>query len=329
MATQSDDSSLGLDDIGLNRPQMSKDLQEVYESLMNFQKRDTSSFSSPVIKPSKYDKDEAESSPLDDDKLSDILAAYGVRLETDKPKRAVAETKPKKGEYFIPVDYETFCKWKGEQQKPPSVPKQPEPRKDFPTPEPRHLVNQISDAYDDPDGGDDTSQDAADLETQESNAAATIDGKMKDEPIEAQVNIIGHPDEVKEDSYSYAAPIAASASEHKRYEINDEVLKMESDVKFVMESDNNADEKLYSSESESIPKAQKRVEKKSTTAAALNLSSSSSKSSKSPSKVAKKDAPKVMTLQIQSESESNDAKNAKDDDDLSGPEVEDVDDFWN
>ena len=76
VATQSDDS-LGLDDIIPNRPEMSKDLQEVYETLVNFQKRDSSalqSFSLPQNNTTKQ-----QDSLEDSDRLSDVLAAYGIK----------------------------------------------------------------------------------------------------------------------------------------------------------------------------------------------------------------------------------------------------------
>ena len=82
VATQSDDS-LGLDDIGLKRPEMSKDIQEIYESLVNFQKRDSSmmqSFSMPPQKKPLQQQDSLE----DSDRLSDILAAYGIKPKSDE-----------------------------------------------------------------------------------------------------------------------------------------------------------------------------------------------------------------------------------------------------
>ena len=61
---------------------MSKDIQEVYESLMNFQKRDSSmmqSFSMPPQKKTLEQQDSVE----DSDRLSDILAAYGIKPKSD------------------------------------------------------------------------------------------------------------------------------------------------------------------------------------------------------------------------------------------------------
>ena len=61
---------------------MSKDIQEVYESLMNFQKRDSSmmqSFSMPPQKKTLEQQDSVE----DSDRLSDILAAYGIKPKGD------------------------------------------------------------------------------------------------------------------------------------------------------------------------------------------------------------------------------------------------------
>ena len=296
VATQSDDS-LGLDDIGFNRPQLSKDLQDVYDTLMNFQKRDSQSFSleTPV---KNVKKNESFDDSDQDDRLSQILAAYGV-----KPNKSESvQVEPKKSEYFIPVDYETYSKWVQEkkisqiekmpihsqpqmpippqnQKNQPQMPIQPKIESQPKMPIPAKFESQPKMPIQDQDDQD-TSQDAADLTTQESQK----------EPIEANVQIIGHPD---------------SEDDSK----ND---LFERDVNFVIESD-NVDEKLYSSESESLPKK-------------LVLSSSSS-ASKSVELLKKnpKDAPKA--LQIHSESESEPKK--KQDDDLSGPEVEDVDDFWN
>ena len=76
VATQSDDS-LGLDDIIPNRPEMSKDLQEVYETLVNFQKRDSSALQSFSLPQNNTIKQ--QDSLEDSDRLSDILAAYGIK----------------------------------------------------------------------------------------------------------------------------------------------------------------------------------------------------------------------------------------------------------
>ena len=86
VGTQSDDS-LGLDEIGLNRPEMSKDLQDVYETLMNFQKRDSStmqSFSLSQPQKQKSLKQHQDSFEDSDEKLSDILAAYGIKAKNDE-----------------------------------------------------------------------------------------------------------------------------------------------------------------------------------------------------------------------------------------------------
>ncbi len=79
VATQSDDS-LGLDDIVPNRPEMSKDLQEVYETLVNFQKRDSSTELQSFSLPQFQNKTIKQQDSLEEsDRLSDILAAYGIK----------------------------------------------------------------------------------------------------------------------------------------------------------------------------------------------------------------------------------------------------------
>ena len=94
-----------MDDIGLKRPQLSKDLQEVYDTLMNFQKRDSVDDSLMTIpRPVNNPKVEEDHS----DRLSDILAAYGADQGSNPP---YSELKATKNEYFIPVDYETYQKW--------------------------------------------------------------------------------------------------------------------------------------------------------------------------------------------------------------------------
>ena len=102
---------------------------------------------------------------------------------------------------------------------------------------------------------------------------------------------------------------------------------VERDENFVIESDANVD-KLYSSESESLPKKKPNttiiIPKKSNV---LSSSSSSSHSLLKPNLVSTK--PKIKTLQLQSESESSEPAPARKDDDVSGPEMDVADDFWN
>ena len=184
------------DDIGLRRPQLSKELQEVYDTLMNFQKRDSAEESFVAVKPQvAQPRDEEDES----DRLSDILAAYGggkrqeiqesyhqhVHLATDLPK---AE---RKNEYFIPVDYDTYQAWLHQ-------------KKDFDhVAHIRNAVNVIPKAtkritkpivalHDEADPGDDTSQDAADLISQESKEDKQL------EHLEPAVKVIAHPDRVNQ-----------------------------------------------------------------------------------------------------------------------------------
>ena len=102
---------------------------------------------------------------------------------------------------------------------------------------------------------------------------------------------------------------------------------VERDENFVIESDANVD-KLYSSESESLPKKKpnttKIIPKKSNV---LSSSSSSSHSLLKPNIESTK--PKIKTLQLQSESESSEPAPVRKDDDVSGPEMDVADDFWN
>ena len=103
---------------------------------------------------------------------------------------------------------------------------------------------------------------------------------------------------------------------------------VERDENFVIESDANNDDKLYSSESESLPKKKPNIlpVKKSA------VLSSSSFSSNSPLKPKKEPSiPKIKTLQLQSESESSEPapQAANRDEDVSGPEMDVADDFWN
>ena len=110
---------------------------------------------------------------------------------------------------------------------------------------------------------------------------------------------------------------------------NQDLEIVERDENFVIESDANVDDKLYSSESDSLPKNKKA----NITVAPPKkpVFSSSSSSSSSPLKP-KMMVPKIKTLQLHTESESSEAipsKEKKKDDDVSGPEMDVADDFWN
>ena len=110
---------------------------------------------------------------------------------------------------------------------------------------------------------------------------------------------------------------------------NQDLEIVERDENFVIESDANVDDKLYSSESDSLPKKKSNI----TVAAPPKkpVFSSSSSSSSSPLKP-KMMVPKIKTLQLHTESESSEAipsKEKKKDDDVSGPEMDVADDFWN
>merc|ERR1712109_396517 len=91
VATQSDDSigldDIDVDDIGLNRNHLSKDLQDVYDTLMNFQKRDTStqSYAFANLKTSTTtQQSKQQSSYSDNEQLSQIMANYGVKFNNDQ-----------------------------------------------------------------------------------------------------------------------------------------------------------------------------------------------------------------------------------------------------
>ena len=114
VATQSDDSIELDEDIGLNRNHLSKDLQDVYDTLMNFQKRDNStaqSYAYPVETPRSVRYSD------DNEQLSEIMAHYGVKMN--------AETPRDEKEYFIPVDYETYNRWLQRGKEPSSFGKGP------------------------------------------------------------------------------------------------------------------------------------------------------------------------------------------------------------
>ena len=93
------------EDIGLNRNHLSKDLQDVYDTLMNFQKRDisTQSYAFPI-----QNSRSTQNTRSDNVQLSEIMANYGMKLNDENINNT--PKKPQK-EYFIPVDYETYSKW--------------------------------------------------------------------------------------------------------------------------------------------------------------------------------------------------------------------------
>ena len=194
VATQSDDSigldDIDVDDIGLNRNHLSKDLQDVYDTLMNFQKRDTStqSYAFANLKTSTTTQQSKPQSSYnsDNEQLSQIMANYGVKFNNDQEgQQSPVLVVPSKNhpqqhhdddkEYFIPVDYETYSKWMQQKklicEEPDLAPKDPKvvvkqglkktvrpPKKE--TRARKALLEEI-------DPGDDTSQDAADLSSQE------------------------------------------------------------------------------------------------------------------------------------------------------------------
>ena len=189
------------------------------------------------------------------------------------------------------------------------------------------------------DPGDDTSQDAADLSSQETKGNEIIDFPMKSSPkniiqpepqkqivadiIEKSVEIVPSPSSPKP---KLASPILQKLD--RKENIRVEMMKSESeerDENFVIESD-NIDEKLYSSESESpiVAKNSKNITQK----PKLSLSSSSISSPK-------KKKVNSKPLQLKSESEASEVispshtKAKSGYEDVSGPEMENDDDFWN
>ena len=305
------------DDIGLRRPQLSKELQEVYDTLMNFQKRDSTEESIVAIPQLAKPKEEEE---IDNsDRLSDILAAYGSGRKS--------EEKPSK-EYFIPVDYHTYQKWLHQKdydhhiaiRTEVNVKPKATKRKNKP----------IVALQDDVDPGDDTSQDAADLISQESK-------ELEKQHIEPTVKVIAHPDHVlspqmslksaKPDSIEEVLQSPPPPMTMPEQDLPDTPFKDEEeerDENFVIESDLN--EKLYSSESES----QQQPPKQEVLTKPRKLSLSSSSSSSLLPKVAEARKPK-MPLKIHTESESSTATKKKqiNESEVSGPEMENDDDFWN
>ena len=151
---------------------------------MNFQKRDTStqSYAFANLKTSATtQQSKQQSSYSDNEQLSQIMANYGVKFNNDQEEQSPAlplkNHPPQQDdkEYFIPVDYETYSKWM--QQKKilhgpdlMALPKDPkvlveQGLKKTVTRPPRKETRKA--VLEEIDPGDDTSQDAADLSSQE------------------------------------------------------------------------------------------------------------------------------------------------------------------
>ena len=335
----SNNTSFEQDDIGLRRPQLSKELQEVYDTLMNFQKRDSEHDESLVD--TRYPRTSIplnhvnNSNEVDNsDRLSDMLAAYGVNQDSYETPQ---QPKVKQSEYFIPVDYETYQKWLHEKDK-----VKANDSKVLRKGKPAKKVAKALHVDEDIDPGDDTSQDAADIISQESKEDKEQFKELQEpqesirpQHVEASIKIIAHPDHVespksktslrnppllKQESLNdfRKSPPELEESEKEVEQIEDR------DENFVIESDLN--EKLYSSKSESRP-LENAVKMKQTP---LKLDLSSSSSLSPVVDLSKKEMPKK--LRIHSDSESSaviKTKQNKADSDVSGPEMENDDDFWN
>ena len=148
---------------------------------MNFQKRDTStqSYAFANLKTSTTtQQSKQQSSYSDNEQLSQIMANYGVKFNNDQEEQSPAlplKNHPPQHddkEYFIPVDYETYSKWM--QQKkirepdlapPPKDPKFEQGLKKKTVRPPKETRRKA--VLEEIDPGDDTSQDAADLSSQE------------------------------------------------------------------------------------------------------------------------------------------------------------------
>lgn len=337
VATQSDDESLatGPGKLGLNRLHLSKDLQDVYDTLMHFQKKDSSqSYTMPKLELPQTPKSDPGGGSYDDrDNLSELMAAYGVLPSSGRSHVVQAVVTPQQpaqpqtqgSGYFIPVDFETYSKWMAtrndkmmeqpmqsqQKQKSDDTGKKP-PAKKAKAPKQVNPVDEDAD-------GEDTSQDAADLISQESTKEHVI----------AQV-VIGHPDQklVKP-----AVVVDLMSSEPKKDTGPSE--EEERDENFVIESD-DIDAKLYSSESDSPAEPQQPPPPEVTTKAKLKLehvSLSSSSSDDKPKKAVVKKPPAVLTLQLQSETDSEPPQKPSvaviNEDDVSGPEMDNDEDFWN
>merc|ERR1712018_69197 len=149
---------------------------------MNFQKRDTStqSYAFANLKTSTQQSKQQSASYSDNEQLSQIMANYGVKFNNDQhegqqsPVPSKNHTKHGEDkEYFIPVDYETYAKWM--QQKkirepdlapPPKDPKDEQGLKKKTVRPPKEMTRRKA-VLEEIDPGDDTSQDAADLSSQE------------------------------------------------------------------------------------------------------------------------------------------------------------------
>ena len=145
---------------------------------MNFQKRDTStqSYAFANLKTSTTtQQSKQQSSYSDNEQLSQIMANYGVKFNNDQEEQSPAlplKNHPPQHddkEYFIPVDYETYSKWMQQKKilrEPDLAPKDPKVEQGLkktvrpPKKTRKAVLEEI-------DPGDDTSQDAADLSSQE------------------------------------------------------------------------------------------------------------------------------------------------------------------
>ena len=323
-------------------------MQEVYDTLMNFQKRDSTEESIVALPQLAKPKENQEEDDISD-RLSDILAAYGGRKSEEEIQESYhphqqplvempkASKKPSK-EYFIPVDYHTYQKWlhqhdydhvphNGVNVKPKATKRKNKP---------------IVAIHDDVDPGDDTSQDAADLISQESK-------ELEKQHIEPTVKVIAHPDrhvnqspktslksEKREslEEVLQSLPTMPEQEEDlpdtsiKDNDDEEDVIE-ERDENFVIESDLN--EKLYSSESESQHPPVEAIPNVLTKPRKLSLSSSSS-SSLLPKAAEARKPEMPAKLQIHTESETSTAATKKkqiNESEVSGPEMENDDDFWN
>ena len=154
---------------------------------MNFQKRDTStqSYAFANLKTSTTQQSKQQSASYSDnnEQLSQIMANYGVKFNNDQqegqqslvPSKNHPAHHDEDKEYFIPVDYETYSKWMQQKKivhEPDlmALPKDPkllveQGLKKTVTRPPRKETRKA--VLEEIDPGDDTSQDAADLSSQE------------------------------------------------------------------------------------------------------------------------------------------------------------------
>ncbi len=309
--------------------------------------------------------------------LSELMAAYGVNRRSPRQQQHQQQhnhsqppppAPPQNQGYFIPVDYETYSKWLQSQNHQSSQAPVPGggpvgPGLGAPRRSPGVPANAKNEALvvDDADAGEDTSQDAADLVSQENSKE-----NLRNDLVKASVQVhhqggrrlsqshqeqpnpsrpsfteIGHPDTGGK-STSHSDPEADKNNEKKVVTDEDDDDDDDRDENFVIESD-NIDDKLYSSETE--PNESPKVVAAATSKMKFEKasprkprSSVSSSTSDDPGDNKKRDAkskftkpPMVMTLQLQSETDSEqvNGRGRGRDEDISGPEMENDDDFWN